>query len=259
VSAALTEQRRMDPAIARVVSTAFYEERLTTEPSRERAATEKLPYELLDGMPSSPIVVVDFPHVSSTGHAKPSEGHRPRWHNRGEVESVLAVLRRVRPVSSSAPPTLAILSPYAAQVELLTQRITQLSRSELSHLRGFASVRPGGELVGTVDSFQGSEADLVILSLVRNNARAGAGALGFLRDRRRINVALSRAKQQLVLVGSLEFLDVAVRGVHPHGGVHDLSFLTTIVRLLRSMATEQRADGTPLVTILSPDTLRRRP
>jgi len=82
--------------------------------------------------------------------------------------------------------------------------------------------------VGTVDSFQGSEADLVIVSLVRNNPRAGGAALGFLRDRRRINVALSRAKWQLVLVGSLDFLKEAVRGVNPDDEPHDLSFLTQI-------------------------------
>jgi superfamily I DNA and/or RNA helicase len=259
VSATLTEQRRMDPAIARIVSTAFYQGRLTTESGRAAAAeTEPLPYELRDGLPASPVVVVDFPHVSTTGTAEPQERHTPRWHNPREVESIIDVLCHIRPRTSGIRSTLAVLSPYAAQVARINRKIARLSMGPLNHLASFAPVRSSGEWAGTVDSFQGSEADLVILSLVRNNARAGLGALGFLRDRRRINVALSRAKKQLVIVGSLGFLEEAVRGVNPRGRDHDLDFLTTIVATIRALANERRADGVPLATILTPAALRRR-
>jgi len=258
ISATLTEQRRMDPAIARLVSEAFYGGRLTTESGRAaRASAEPLPYEVRGGMVRSPIVVVDHPHVSSTGRAEPAESDRPRWYNPAEVESVIDVLCRVRARTEGRRPTLAVLSPYSAQVERLGARIQRLMRGPLAHLRGFSPVRSGGEFVGTVDSFQGSEADLVVLSLVRNNARAGPGAVGFLRDRRRMNVALSRAKSQLVIVGSLSFLEEAVRGTNPRGGLHPLSFLTTIVGTLRAMAVEQRAT-VPLASILPPDALKRK-
>jgi len=258
VSATLTQQRRMDPAIARIVSQAFYDGRLTTEPGRIRSAsTDPLPYDVRSPMPHSPVVVIDFPHVSSTGRSEPAEDHRPRWSNRQEVEAVIDVLCRVRPRTAGVA-SLAVLSPYAAQVARISQRMRVLRNGPLAHLRQFASVRSDGELVGTVDSFQGSEADLVILSLVRNNARAGVGALGFLRDRRRINVALSRAKAQLVIVGSLSFLEEAVRGTYPRDDVHELSFLTSIVSTIRALAAERRTDGVPLATILSPDGLRRR-
>jgi len=53
----------------------------------------------------------------------------------------------------------------------------------------------------TVDSAQGSEADIVILSLVRSNA---TNNIGHARDRRRINVALSRAKHRLIVVGNAD-------------------------------------------------------
>jgi hypothetical protein len=255
ISATLTEQRRMDPAIAHVVSQCFYDGRLTTEAGRAAQATEPLPYDLLGSMPCSPIVVVDFPHVSSTGRSDPAESHQPRWHNPQELESVIDVLRRIRPRAAGAPPSLAILSPYTAQVERLNRRIQHLSTGPLAHLRGFASVRSAGGWAGTVDSFQGSEADIVILSLVRNNARAGLGALGFLRDRRRMNVALSRAKRQLVIVGSLSFLEEAVRGVSPRGGNPQLAFLTTMVGTLHTLADEQRTDGVALATIIAPATL----
>lgn len=258
ISATLTEQRRMDPAIARVVSNAFYKGKLTTESGRAaRAASEALPYTVTDGMALSPIVVIDHQHVSSTGRREPAERDRPRWHNPEELQSVLDVLACVRPIATRKP-TLAILSPYSAQVDKLRARLSQLSDGRLAHLCEFLPARTEGDLVGTVDSFQGSEADLVILSLVRNNARAGKGALGFLRDPRRMNVALSRAKKQLVLVGSLSFLEEAVRGINPRGLPGELSFLSTMVSTLRSMAGERRPDGVPLVTILPPRAVRRR-
>jgi hypothetical protein len=256
VSATLTEQRRMDPAIARLVSRTFYDGELATERDRaERAKTGQLPYDVLTGLPRSPIVVVDHPHVSSTGQSGPAERDRPRWHNLDEIESVIDVLRRVR-ARAPARPTLAVLSPYAAQVEKLRDRIRMLSRGPLAHLVDFAPTRADVGIVGTVDAFQGSEADLVIVSLVRNNAKAGLGAVGFLRDPRRLNVALSRAKQQLVLVGSTAFLEEAVRGVNPRGEPHPLSFLETIVQQLREMATERREDGVPLVSFVSHRALR---
>jgi AAA domain len=59
---------------------------------------------------------------------------------------------------------------------------------------------------GRRDSAKEGEADVVLISLVRNNSHATpAKALGFLRDNRRMNVLLSRAKWRLVLVGSLSF------------------------------------------------------
>jgi hypothetical protein len=130
--------------------------------------------------------------------------------------------------------------------------------SDLAHIREFSTVRPNSPYVGTVDSFQGSEADLVIVSLVRNNPGAGFGALGFLRDSRRMNVALSRAKHQLIVVGSLAFLEEAVKGVNPDDEKHALSFLTKVVETIRTLSTEVReATGVHLATILRPEKLRK--
>ncbi len=52
--------------------------------------------------------------------------------------------------------------------------------------------------VGTVDSFQGQERDIIIISCVRANKNK---EIGFLKDRRRLNVSITRAKHQLLIYG----------------------------------------------------------
>lgn len=258
IAATLTEQRRMDPVIAEAVSKAFYRGRLTTEAKRAKSAeTEQPPILQLGALPKSPVVVINFPHISATGQGGGVEHSRPRWHNPSEVSAVVDVLRHLRPRDASNPPSLAILSPYNAQVDKLHERIAVARKNELQHLDQFVPVRSNGAFVGTVDSFQGSEADVVILSLVRNNPRTGRGALGFLRDRRRMNVALSRAKSQLIIVGSLAFLRESVRGVNPDAESDDLSFLTLMVDTIDDLAKRTR-DGVPLATLLHPSVLGRR-
>jgi len=78
---------------------------------------------------------------------------------------------------------LAIITPYNAQVELLR---------ELSREEGL------GIEVNTVDGFQGREKEAIIISLVRSNPR---GEVGFLAEPRRLNVAITRAKRHLAIVG----------------------------------------------------------
>lgn len=79
------------------------------------------------------------------------------------------------------PEDIAVISPYSAQVRLLTSKMPD----------------PGIE-VDSVDGFQGREKELVILSLVRSNVE---GELGFLTDTRRMNVAMTRARRKLVVIG----------------------------------------------------------
>ena len=91
--------------------------------------------------------------------------------------------------SDVEPFNIAVISPYSRQVDKI--------RGEFSG-RNIRNVR-----VGTVDSFQGQEKDIVIISGVRSN---DVGDVGFLRDPRRLNVALTRAKIGLIIVGDQKTL-----------------------------------------------------
>jgi hypothetical protein len=259
ISSTLSQQRRMDPAIAEIVSRSFYSGELSTEAGRIRDAEAQATGFHCRGLPSSPVIIVDFPHVSTTGLGMKYEHYRPRFHNPAEVRAVSEILRRLRPDSPDTKadsPTLAVLSFYNAQVAKLNEKIDGgIKAGALAHLHGFSPAATDGAWASTVDGFQGNEADIVVLSLVRNNSGSGASALGFLRDRRRWNVALSRAKSKLVIVGSLAFLREAVRGVNPDGLDHDLSFLSTVDEVLKELLAQRRGDGSHAASLLIPKEL----
>ena len=102
------------------------------------------------------------------------------------------VARKVREILEAGvvAADVAVIAPYAAQVRRL--------REELAV--------PGLE-IDSVDGFQGREKEAVVLSLVRSNPE---GEIGFLADVRRMNVALTRARRKLLVIG-----DSATLSCHP--------------------------------------------
>ncbi len=85
-----------------------------------------------------------------------------------------------------------IISPYRAQVQYLRQLLKK--REYFKPYRKFISVN-------TVDGFQGQERDVILISLVRAN---NDGEIGFLRDLRRMNVAITRARMKLIILGDAD-------------------------------------------------------
>ncbi len=94
--------------------------------------------------------------------------------------------------------SIGIIAPYREQVQVLRDQLRD-SPMLLSYQERIA--------VHTVDGFQGQERDIIYISLVRSNANS---EIGFLQDTRRMNVALTRAKKKMVVVG-----DSATLGEHP--------------------------------------------
>ena len=97
---------------------------------------------------------------------------------------VLGKHLEVRIEAGLRPEEIAIITPYNAQVQLLRSSL----RSTYERLE-----------IDTVDGFQGREKEAILLSLVRSNQDR---QVGFLADRRRLNVAITRARRHLAIVGA---------------------------------------------------------
>ncbi|PPQ19406.1 hypothetical protein CV770_10385 [Bradyrhizobium sp. AC87j1] len=247
VATELLQQHRMHPAIATVISECFYDGTLDTPKERQAEFdTEQPPFTITDArLPSSPIVFIDLPYVQREGNAGEQ---RPTYHNPAELQAVLSVLGMLKaaPKKPEEPSTLAVLSPYNEQVERLGRAIEDALQGKLANIVDFkrGTNAPGFE--STVDSFQGSEADVVVASLVRNNDHVGRRALGILRDRRRMNVLLSRAKWKLIIVGSMDFLRVQGRRYRRHNTDNRSvpAFLAKMSEVFDQLAKETLPDGT---------------
>jgi hypothetical protein len=200
----LNVQHRMHPRIAEIISSAFYPD-LETDTAAKARYQGQAPISFQEGavIPDLPVVWIDMPSLQHTPGMKKGERY-PRYHSPDEVDAVVAVLSMLSVRSSGA--SLAVLAPYRQQVSRLAKAIDQEKPRRLKHLSTFSAESKDGAFCHTVDSFQGSEADVVVISLVRNNQHGGLRALGFLADPRRMNVLLSRARWRLIVVGSLQFL-----------------------------------------------------
>ena len=113
-------------------------------------------------------------------------------------------------VDVSNPLRLRVLTFYAAQVDSINAVVNSAGNVK----------RNGGRVwVHTVDGSQGAEADVILLSLVRSNRR---GAVGFVAEPRRLNVALTRAKQALIMAGDAVTLGNAQRSTDLRALVADM-------------------------------------
>lgn len=96
-------------------------------------------------------------------------------------------------------PQIGIITPYTAQVEKIRKRLKKAKKVlksdfKLKHLKL--------PVVATIDSFQGLEKDFIILSLVRSKG----DSVGFINSFKRLNVAITRAKHGLVVLGDVEHI-----------------------------------------------------
>ena len=176
---ALAEQYRMNEKIMRYPSDALYQGKLRAHPS--------VAHHAIDGLP---LLFID---TAGRGFEEETPEDSESKLNTGEAELAAA---QVRALLEKLPARdIAVISPYDAQVQKLRQLLGDQPELEID----------------TVDGFQGREKEAVVVSLVRGG---GEGELGFVADIRRINVALTRARKKLVVIG-----DSATVARHPfHAG-----------------------------------------
>lgn len=180
-------QYRMHPDIMEFPSREFYSGNIRAHPSLEglsvtdilRSGGEEGELQGMLADPHRPVLFIDTSRLEA-----PEERLKGSTSIRNPVEADLAVIIAGAFMGMGAGSSdIGIITPYDDQVEL----ISSMTLVE----------------VNTVDGFQGREKEIIIISMVRSNSR---GSIGFLRDLRRLNVSLTRARRKLLIIGDTETL-----------------------------------------------------
>ncbi|KAI0728353.1 P-loop containing nucleoside triphosphate hydrolase protein [Irpex lacteus] len=212
----LDVQYRMHPTISQFPSHEFYDKavrdgtvnaRGIVSPWLEPPLSSFIPQlepsdgQGLDSAEGNKPSVVFLDHV---GNESVKDRSRVNWSEANIVCSLVEDLLLRNP--NMRGKDIGIIAPYVAQISLLTRLFT----TDPKFLSRFESVLGKPRLqdlrditISTVDGFEGQEKDVIIFSTVRNNVH---GHIGFLADRRRLNVGLTRAKRGLFIVGSINTL-----------------------------------------------------
>ena len=186
VTRRLRIQYRMHQQIMEFSSLQFYEADLIAHDSVANHLLRDL-----DGVADMPLSSSAVEFIDTAG-ASFEEEIEPDGSSRRNPQEVNAVVRKVRQLLDAglSATAIAVIAPYAAQVRLLREQLENL-----------------GVEIDSVDGFQGREKDAVVLSMVRSNSE---GEVGFLADVRRMNVAMTRARRKLIVIG-----DSATLSCHP--------------------------------------------
>ncbi|KQS24720.1 AAA domain-containing protein [Dyadobacter sp. Leaf189] len=185
----LEEQYRMNESIMGFSSKTFYQNKLKAHASVANRT-------LFEG--DMPLAFIDTAgcgfdeKLQGTSSTNPEEGAFLFKH----LGQLIEALSKAKPLAPAEFPTIAIISPYKEQINIL--------KEQLQHA-GFSNDYLARIAVNTIDSFQGQERDVVYISMTRSNAE---GEIGFLADIRRMNVAMTRARKKLVVIGDSATLSV---------------------------------------------------
>eukprot|EP01043_Picozoa_sp_COSAG02_P044224 COSAG02_NODE_3931_length_6026_cov_24.896575_6_plen_549_part_00 len=147
--------------------------------------------------PASPVVFIDTDTISAA-----EDRSADALQNGAEAAIVAALVGRLVELGISdqlLADMVGIISPYRSQL-----RVIKAALQRQLQLQGHASSQADRVEVNTVDRYQGRDKDCIILSLVRSNRSQAVGSL--LKDWRRINVAITRAKTKMIFVGSASTL-----------------------------------------------------
>lgn len=235
----MSTQYRMRRPIAEMVSRVFY-------PASDQPLPDGLPPGLLHTEVEIPALPLKSPAALTseavvwldTSEVPDCSDDEPRWWNPGEARLAARLVERLRP--SPAPhrngysgEPLAVLTPYRQQARVL---------------EGYGGLR---EFVSTIHAFQGREADIVIVSLVRDQRHGPRGvpwsSLGHLTQPNLINVMISRARKLLVIIGNFPHFAGVDQEYQDSGGLADDPFwgrLCAAVQLYGTVLPAQAAvDG----------------
>jgi superfamily I DNA and/or RNA helicase len=195
----LTVQYRMHEQIMQFSSEQFYDGRLVAAPTVAHAGLDAYDLQFAPDLP------VEFLDTAGFGMQEITIPESRSTANPEEADLLLKRLAQLLEPYDQAehendPLSIGVIAPYRAQINYLKDAVEE--NDELSGLLLHRQLS-----IGTVDSFQGQERDIIAISLTRSNSQ---GEIGFLSDVRRMNVAMTRARKKLLLIG-----DSSTLGAHP--------------------------------------------
>ena len=231
----LSIQYRMHPSIAAIPSAIFYDGLLATPTMMNEIRTfppilgnllpcadPTLCVRLIDvggrnnerqGTPSSNNLFSSATTTAAASESSMLEQQTTYW-NDAEAQRILMLLKdilvdqsKATTIAISPITSIGIISPYNGQVQLIKLMIANDAQiRELLADRRQQNQIPISIEVKSVDGYQGRERDVIIVSTVRSNRRS---RIGFVNDWRRMNVAITRAKSALLIVGDIHTLSTA--------------------------------------------------
>lgn len=218
--------RCQNPRLMRFASLLFYNGQI--KPNTQ-AAYFKLPWkERLRQFPPQTIQIISTSQLPAETRREELvlEGRTPGYVNVAEARICVQLVRQK--LEQFPLKELAIISPYRKQIKLIREMLKECQPTDCSEndWKRFRHTQ-----VSTIDSFQGSEADVVIISYVRS----GGSSVGFIDDPNRVNVTHTRAKREMFVVGDIDFLK-------QHA--HDRIFLRLARNILRDGIVTQLHDLT---------------
>jgi superfamily I DNA and/or RNA helicase len=204
----LDVQYRMPLILADFINESIYKGSLSTSNSAKSHGLE------LPAIPNLGIKSIKDPMTFISTESLPSDSETPGrykgYYNSPEAGLIAELISSFSEIDAEklgytdkTPLTIGVITYYAGQSREINKQLRKVESIERE--RGWRYVVPNKPIkirVSIVDRFQGQEQDIVILSLTRSNRY---GNIGFLKNLQRVNVSLSRAKQNLIIVGNASF------------------------------------------------------
>lgn len=185
----LDTQYRMPGEIADTISDWFYDKQYKS-PDFKRNLKGKMPFSI------SPYIIIDTSdEINRFEHKIKNAG----CDNDLEAEIVKDIINLLSKDEDTDFDEIGVISAYKAQVKLIKKKLRKLNNEIITpYIK---------ELVNSLDSYQGQERDIIIYSFTKSSSiSVNRRRIGFLCELRRLNVALTRAKKTLVLIGDMSFL-----------------------------------------------------
>ena len=217
----LTVQYRMNEQIMSFSSRWFYGGRLQAAPEAAGRLVSPLdtPLTWIDTSASPEVGSRSAEMAAAPQLQTPNSELRTKTGSISNADEARLVIHTLRDYIEMVSPTkieseridFGIITPYRGQARLIRRllKMQHYFRKLKRHIT-----------VGTVDGFQGQERDVIVISLVRDNAE---GNIGFLRDLRRMNVAITRARMKLIIIGNAttlsrhKFYRALIQHIQEHG------------------------------------------